>query len=319
MSFGVLSKKMVTKSVLNIKYVITIGFFFFINFGVYEIGFAHDPIKDLPANKIFGAFNKPTSKTPEAIGFYAKGCLSGAVKLEDTGLHWQIMRPSRNRNWGHSNIISFIKNLSGKASKIGWKGLYIGDIGGPRGGPMPYGHQSHQIGLDVDIWLSPPKSLTLTKNQRDNIKPISVRKENLKEVNNNWTLNHAKILKYAAEDNRVDRIFITAPAKIWMCENLNGRNEWLQKIRPIWGHHSHFHVRLKCPIDSLECIKQKPTVSQISKSYNGCDETLYWWVTKALEPLDPKKIKPEPKKKKGARDYKMADLPRQCYNVIHMK
>ena len=310
---------MVKNSVRNIKSIISLSLFFFINAGLYEKGFCHDPKKDLPANKIFKDFKTPANVNSEAIGFYAKGCLSGAVKLADTGSYWQIMRPSRNRNWGHPSTIEFIKSLSKKASRIGWKGLYIGDIGGPRGGPMPYGHQSHQIGLDVDIWLYPPNSLSLTKNERKKLKSISVRKDNLKEVNKNWTLNHAKILKSAAVDKRVDRIFINAPAKIWMCENLKGRNKWLQKIRPIWGHHSHFHVRLRCPEGSSECLQQRPTVSQISKSYNGCDETLYWWVTKALEPPDPKKAKPKTKKKKGARDLRMKDLPKQCYKVIHLK
>ena len=112
-------------------------------------------------------------------------------------------------------------------------------------------------------------------------------------------MEHAKILREAALDNRVDRIFINAPAKIWMCENIQGSKNWLQKIRPIWGHHSHFHVRLKCPKDSTECIQQRPTVSEISKSLTGCDETLYWWVTKALEPTDPTKRKLLQKRKKG--------------------
>ncbi len=309
---------MAKKSVLNIKGALAFTLLLCVGVALSHKGFAHDPQKDLPANKIFGSFDKPTTDKPQAIGFYSKGCLSGAVKLEDTGPNWQIMRPGRNRNWGHSSTISFIKELSKNASEVGWKGLYIGDIGGPRGGPMPYGHQSHQIGLDVDIWLSPPKSLSLTKKQRDNLEPISIRKENLREINQNWTPDHAKILKAAATNDKVDRIFITAPAKIWMCENLEGQNNWLQKIRPIWGHHYHFHVRLKCPKGSSECIQQKPTVSQISNSSNGCDETLYWWVTKALEPPDPKKKKPKPKKKKGARDYKMIDLPKSCYEVIHM-
>ena len=279
--------------------------------------FGHDPNKNLLANKIFEKFDLPTIGESKPIGFYAKGCLSGGVKLSDTGPNWQIMRPSRNRNWGHPSVISYIKDLSKSATRIGWKGLYIGDIAAPRGGPMPYGHQSHQTGLDVDIWLTPPKSLNLTRKERDKIKAISVRKKNLREVNKFWTITHAKILKEAALDNRVDRIFINAPAKIWMCENMQGSNKWLQKIRPIWGHHSHFHVRLKCPQDSTECIKQRPTVSQISKSSTGCDESLYWWVTKALKPVDPKIKKPPKKKKKGARDFTMNDLPKMCLEVIH--
>jgi hypothetical protein len=47
----------------------------------------------------------------------------------------------------------------GQARDIGWgKGLYIGDISQPRGGPMTSGHASHQIGLDADIWMLPPRS-----------------------------------------------------------------------------------------------------------------------------------------------------------------
>ena len=46
--------------------------------------------------------------------------------------------------------IEFIEDLSGFARRIGWQGLYIGDISQPRGGPMTSGHSSHQIGLDAD-------------------------------------------------------------------------------------------------------------------------------------------------------------------------
>merc|ERR1711991_1255732 len=116
------------------------------------------------------------------------------------------------------------------------------------------GHQSHQTGLDVDIWLTPPKSLTLSKKERDKIKAVSVRKKNLKEVNNNWTLNHAKILKAAASDNRVDRIFINAPAKIWMCENMEGSKKWLQKNKTYMGPSLSFSCKTKCPKASPECI-----------------------------------------------------------------
>ena len=108
--------------------------------------------------------------------FTQKGALSGGVQLSDTGPNWQIMRPSRNRNWGHPSVISYIKDLSKSATQIGWKGLYIGDIAAPRGVQC---HMviNHQTGLDVDIWLTPPKSLTLTKKERDKIKAVSVRKK----------------------------------------------------------------------------------------------------------------------------------------------
>ena len=58
-----------------------------------------------------------------------------------------------NRNWGHPELIQFIEQLSEKAARNGWRGLLIGDQ--PRGGPLLAGHTSHQLGLDVDIWLTP--------------------------------------------------------------------------------------------------------------------------------------------------------------------
>jgi penicillin-insensitive murein endopeptidase len=62
---------------------------------------------------------------------------------------------SRNRNWGHPELIQFIEQLSEKAARNGWRGLLIGDMPQPRGGPLLAGHTSHQLGLDVDIWLTP--------------------------------------------------------------------------------------------------------------------------------------------------------------------
>ena len=85
MSFGVRWSKMVTKSAPNIKYVVILNFLLFLGFGLYGEVFCHDPVKNLPANKIFGGLKTPTKESSEAIGFYSKGCLSGAMRLEDTG------------------------------------------------------------------------------------------------------------------------------------------------------------------------------------------------------------------------------------------
>ena len=280
---------------------------------------AHDPSKNELANKIFGSFQTPAKIKSEPIGFYAKGCLAGGVKLPERGPKWLTMKPKRNRNWGHPTLIEFVKRLSISAEDAGWAGLYIGDIGGPRGGPMPYGHQSHQTGLDVDIWLSPAKDLNLSIENRNELKPVSIRSKDLRKVNKNWTHAHMKIIKAAALDKSVDRIFITAPAKIWMCKQFIQKPDWLQKVRPYWGHHEHFHVRLKCPEGSTECKPQTPTVQSISKTSSGCDETLTWWVTKALEPPDPKKKKVKKKPRRGAKQYLMNDLPEICKNVIHYR
>ena len=66
------------------------------------------------------------------------------------------MRLSRDRNWGHPRLLDFFERFAADARALdGWPGLLVGDMSQPRGGPMLTGHASHQIGLDVDIWLTP--------------------------------------------------------------------------------------------------------------------------------------------------------------------
>lgn len=273
------------------------------------------------ANKLFGAKSSASKQSSHAYGTYAKGCLAGAAQLPESGPTWQAMRLSRNRGWGHPEMISFLKRLSVKAAaQPGWAGLYIGDISQPRGGPMVSSHQSHQLGLDADIWLLPPKRLNLNRKERENISSLNVRTGDQRNVNRNWTRSHMEVLKAAASDAAVERIFITAPAKIWMCKNAKGNKKWLQKIRPLYGHNTHFHVRLKCPKSSKRCKKQTPTVSDLSLNATGCDKNLTWWVTTRFQPPDPNAPKaPKRPKKRGARDYVMADLPAQCRKVLTAK
>lgn len=278
-------------------------------------------LAETKANTLFGSKSSASMQRPAAIGTYAKGCLAGGAQLPETGPTWQAMRLSRNRNWGHPEAIAFVERLSRfAATQPGWRGLYIGDISQPRGGPMTSGHQSHQMGLDIDIWMLPPKRMNLSRSEREKISSVSVRSQDQRRVNGNWTAQHMEILKAAAQDPAVDRIFVTAPAKIAMCNAAQGNRKWLQKIRPLWGHHYHFHVRLKCPSGMRGCQTQTPTVRELSKGGTGCDETLNWWVTDALNP--PKKTakpakpaKPAPKRR-NARDFVMADLPRQCQQVL---
>ncbi|NDR57684.1 penicillin-insensitive murein endopeptidase [Aliiruegeria sabulilitoris] len=269
------------------------------------------------ANQLFGSKDTASRQKSQPIGFYSKGCAAGNVQLPESGPTWQAMRLSRNRNWGQPVMIDFIKDLSAYATKVGWKGLYIGDISQPRGGPMTSGHASHQVGLDVDIWMKPATNLRLSRRDREKLSSINVRAESQKSVNGNWTAAHAAILKRAALDPRVDRIFVTPPVKIEFCKTASRKDrKWLQKIRPIYGHNYHFHVRLKCPKGASGCVTQSPTVKELSKGKDGCDDTLQWWVTDYLNPPKATKpAKPAPKKK-SARDFTMADLPGQCGAVL---
>ncbi|MBN2630281.1 MAG: penicillin-insensitive murein endopeptidase [Rhodobacteraceae bacterium] len=271
------------------------------------------------ANKLFGAQDRPSQQAPMPIGSYAKGCAAGLVELPETGPSWQAMRLSRGRNFGHPEMISFLMDLSQTAQQIGWAGLYIGDISQPRGGPMTSGHASHQIGLDADIWQLPPQRLNLSRNERETISSIPVRSADQRSVTSNWTKRHHAVMKAAASDPRVDRIFVAAAVKIEMCKTATRADtKWLQKIRPVAGHDTHFHVRLKCPKGARFCETQTPTVSELSKGGNGCDDTLTWWVTDFLNPpkAAPKRKNPDAPRKRHPREYTMNDLPRQCQDVL---
>jgi penicillin-insensitive murein endopeptidase len=269
------------------------------------------------ANQLFGAVDLPTANRPMPYGSYAKGCADGLVELPETGPTWQAMRLSRHRNFGHPEMIDYLIDLSQTATQIGWAGLYIGDISQPRGGPMTSGHSSHQIGLDADIWMLPPRRLDLSRQEREDISSVPVRSADQRSVTEHWTPSHAALMQAAASDPRVDRIFVAAAVKIEMCKTATRADrKWLQKIRPIYGHDTHFHVRLKCPQGARHCETQKPTVSELSNGGDGCDDTLMWWVSEEyLNPKPDPNAKPAPRER-GARDYTLADLPRQCRNVL---
>lgn len=281
---------------------------------------AQPALAEKEARYLLGGKSQGSKQNPHSYGSYARGCLAGGEELAQSGPTWQAMRLSRGRNWGHPDMIEYLKRTSRKVAKeTSWKGLYIGDISQPRGGPMISGHASHQLGLDADIWMLPAKNLRLSRAQRESLSSIDVRAGNKKTVSANWTREHMEVMKIAASDPMVDRIFVTAPAKIYMCKNARGNKKWLQKIRPFWGHNYHFHVRLKCPSGSRGCKTQKPTVAALSKGGTGCDETLNWWVTAALKPAKPDPNKPKPKPRKHPRQFTMADLPSQCTKVLRSR
>lgn len=271
------------------------------------------------ASALFGRLTSATAQPAQAIGTYANGCFHGGVQLPETGPTWQAMRLSRNRNWGHPDLIAFIERLSQAAvTEAGWPGIYVGDMSQPRGGPMTSGHQSHQIGLDVDIWMLRPERLTLTRAEREAISSANMRSDDQTRVTRAFTHAHIALLRAAALDPAVDRIFVTPPVKIAMCNAATGNKDWLQKIRPLQGHNYHFHVRLKCPRGDSTCQTQTPTVRDLSNGGNGCDASLNWWVTDYLEllrnppPPDPNAPPPAPR----VQSFTMDDLPRQCAAVL---
>ncbi|EET46650.1 penicillin-insensitive murein endopeptidase [Thalassobium sp. R2A62] len=260
------------------------------------------------AKALFGAAGRPSDQRSEPFGGYARGCQAGAVELAETGPTWQAMRLSRNRNWAQPETVDFVKDLSRfAATQVGWEGLYVGDMSQPRGGPMLTGHRSHQTGLDADIWMLPPKRLNLSRTERENLSSISLRRSAGAYTNDNWSQQHMNILREAASDPRVARIFVFPGAKVAMCNTATGDRSWLRKIRPWWGHHYHFHVRLNCPAGDRGCENQAPPPAG-----DGCADADRW-VRDILNPPAPDPNAPAPKPR---RELTMARLPAQCSSVL---
>lgn len=272
------------------------------------IGTSGGALSNVEAKRLFGVLSGPAGQSSAAFGGYAKGCLAGAQQLPETGPTWQAMRLSRNRNWAHPETIDMVKKLSVVAARQpGWAGLYVGDMSQPRGGPMLTGHRSHQIGLDADIWMLPPSRLNLSATERENISSISMRRANGAYVNNSWTRAHHEIVKAAAKDPRTARIFIFPGAKVQMCEDEKGDRSYLSKIRPWYGHHYHFHVRLNCPAGARGCTDQSPPPAG-----DGCADARQW----QQNILNPPPPDPTAPKRKPQRELVLADLPAQCKAVL---
>ncbi|CAN7226733.1 penicillin-insensitive murein endopeptidase [Mesorhizobium sp. LjNodule214] len=259
------------------------------------------------AKDLFGAKKLPAVAAAQSFGFYSKGCFAGGVAIPMDGPTWEVMRPSRNRRWGHPAMIALVEKLSRDAHADGWPGLLIGDISQPRGGPMLTGHASHQIGLDADIWLTPMPSRPLSTSQREEMSATLMVDEKTHLVKDAlWKPMHTRLLKRAASYPEVERILVNPGIKKKLCDTVTGDRSWLRKIRPFWGHDYHFHMRIGCQPGSPNCKGQETTPAD-----DGCGKPLAWWFTE--EPWRPNKNPDAPK----ARDIMtMANLPRQCQTVL---
>jgi penicillin-insensitive murein endopeptidase len=261
-----------------------------------------------PAKDLFARKTTPAPLKARTIGYYTAGCVAGAVALPVTGKTWQVMRLSRNRNWGHPNLINFIERFASKTPSIGWNGLLVGDMSQPRGGPMYTGHWSHQVGLDSDIWLTPMPNHELTEREREEMFATNVVADDWLDVDPKvWSPTYIALYKLAAQDQEVERVLANPAIKKALCRDVKGDRSWLHKIRPVLGHNYHMHVRIRCPKDSPNCRSQTPPPNDEGCSHQALD----WW------------FKPKPRQlliKPGVSNpLLMSALPAACRQVLLAK
>jgi penicillin-insensitive murein endopeptidase len=258
------------------------------------------------AKRVFGLAVAPSAGSPQPIGGYAKGCIAGAVALPPEGPTWQVMRPSRNRAWGHPLLVNVIERFAASLPEVnGWAGILVGDLGQPRGGPMVTGHASHQIGLDADIWFLAMPERRLSLAERENTPAPSIVAADGNDVDRAvWNTGYRRVIEAMARTPELARMFVNPAIKRALCREVANspaaERDWLRLVRPWWGHDDHFHIRLTCPAGATLCENQAPPPAG-----DGCGE-LDWWFTEAGR---------HPKPGPPAPPMRMSELPADCAAV----
>jgi penicillin-insensitive murein endopeptidase len=236
----------------------------------------------------WGDVDEPAAGQPESIGSYTAGCVVGAVQLPPDGAGYQAIRLERDRHYGHPELVSFIESLAEQTEAAGVGLLPVGDMSQPQGGPMIEAHASHQMGLDVDVFfrIDLPR---LPLEEREDLELPSLVNQEQRELDPRFDEGHFEMLRIAASDPNVQRIFVSPYIKQAMCEREWGDRSFLRTLRPWFGHEDHMHVRLRCPADNAECSPQAAPPAG-----DGCGAELTSWFERGPLPSRPPGVRREP-------------------------
>jgi penicillin-insensitive murein endopeptidase len=257
----------------------------------------------------WGRVLTPTAGPARIIGGPANGCISGAARLPPDGIGYQAVRLSRHRNFGHPETVAFIQRLGKASAAAGLTPFYVGDMAQPRGGPMTSGHRAHENGVDVDVWFNLDPKPDLPPEAREEVDLPSMVLADKSDIDRTrFGEPQVRLLRLAASDAHVDRIFVHPTIKRALCQGLGGAGDgdrtWLHRIRPWYGHDDHFHVRLSCPASSPDCVGQAPVPPG-----DGCDASLDWWFEPKPE-VAPGPVVPKPPH---------PSLPKACTALLSKK
>lgn len=219
------------------------------------------------------------------------GCIAGAVSLPAEGTGFQTIHLDRSAFWGAPSTIAHLELFGQEASAAGMPTLLMEDISRARGGPMPGGHVSHQIGLDADVGLDMRPRPPLSGAERETVVLDSLVRPDERGVDPAvWSPREIALLRMAAALPEVDRILVNPAIKQQLCREVTGDRSWLHLIRPWYGHAAHMHIRFRCPVGQADCVQAPPPPAG-----DGCDATLQWWFDQLNAPAkSPAPYKPPP-------------------------
>ncbi len=211
------------------------------------------------------------------------GCIAGAVSLPPDGVGFQTIHPDRSAFWGTPQTIAGLQFLARQAAAAGLPSLLMEDISRARGGPMPGGHISHQMGLDADVGLDMRPRPPLSQAERQTIELRSMVRPDGREVDPSaWSPAVVSLLHMAAGLPDVDRILVNPAIKQQLCREVTTDRSWLHVIRPWYGHAAHMHIHFRCPAGQDACQELAAPPPG-----DGCDASLQWWFDRLDAPARP--------------------------------
>lgn len=212
-----------------------------------------------------GCASVPTPLAPGvrgSIGQASFGVLTNPAELPNQGPGFRRLRPWAHTQYGTSALVKVVAEAAARAAPAPEAPpLLVGDIAGPRGGPLS-GHNSHRTGRDVDLLFfyttpsgAPVEAPGFVRVGPDGLAPLpdDDRAFVRFDVARNWLLVRSLLTASAA---RPQWIFVVKHLEALLIEHARARGEpaalvWqaenvLHQPGDSAPHDDHFHLRIAC-------------------------------------------------------------------------
>jgi len=231
------------------------------------------------ASSLAACASVPSPLTPGvrgSVGQAAFGVLTEGVELPAQGPGFRRLRPWSKTDFGTPSMIRTLAEAAARVSPATTDPpLVIGDIAGPRGGPLS-GHHSHRSGRDVDLLFFfttpggvPVEAPGFVKVGPDGLAPAGDDKSFVRfDLARNWRLVRALLTSTVA---RPQWIFVVTHLEALLIEHARAAGEPAQLVWQAQNvlhqpgdsapHDDHFHLRIACsdPEAAAGCVNGSPT------------------------------------------------------------